>query len=261
MSARVVSYDEDGRKALVTPPSSRAKGMVLVFHEVWGMTRHVRRACVDLAERGYLAAAQSYYSRENATFTPARIKDAMRVVWDLPLEDRYDPGRVEEALIAHRAGPQAGALLRRLYDRDFRDGLLRDAESLVEFLRRRHGAMAVATLGFSMGGKLALQLAASRRDSKVCVTFSGEPPSPELLDRLNCPLLLLYGADDSFMTEGLARSVASALALRREFSLKVYSGAGHEFFDGYNRGAYNRRAALDAWDSSLRAIDGAFRRR
>ena len=94
---------------------------------------------------------------------------------------------------------------------------------------------------------------ACRTKTAACVVFYGENPSPiELVDRIQCPVLGVYGGEDMRINSSLDRLVAAMVQYRKDFQMKVYPGAPHAFFNDTNRATYREGAARDAWDLVLR---------
>ena len=141
-------------------------------------------------------------------------------------------------------------MLRTFYDRGFRRLLLQDLRSLANHLRKESPDLRTGALGFSMGGKLAMQLAESFPGIAACVAYSSEPARGAAVAKIRSPLLLFYGSEDRFMTRNLGAFVQDAVTKGRELMLKIYPSAGHEFFDPGNKKEYRAGPAEDAWDTS-----------
>src|SRR2546430_9192462 len=112
------------------PKSGCPLGQVLVIHEVWGLTQSIRDACDRLSQSGLLAVAPVLYWRDKQMFSSERIREGMRLVWDLTLEERYRPRLLAAALRREHASKEATSLLRAFYDKGFRRLLLQDLRSL-----------------------------------------------------------------------------------------------------------------------------------
>lgn len=134
--------------------------------------------------------------------------------------------------------------------KDFRDSIPHEAwmdES------RRVAALA-ALEPHALGGRLALELAAVEPRLAAAVCFYGSPPAADLLERVRCPTLAIYGGSDAPVT-ARAPEVASALRARGvPFTGLVYPGAPHAFFND-TRTSYRARAAASAWAQTLAFLD------
>jgi carboxymethylenebutenolidase len=230
--------------------SGNPLGQVIVVHEVWGLTQAIRDACDRLSGDGILAVAPVLYWRDKRLFSPKRIRDGMRLLWDLTLEERYQPRLLAAALTEGHASKETASMLRTFYDKGFRRQLLQDLRSLESHLRKESPELRRAAVGFSMGGKLAMQLAGSIPDLAGCVAYSAEPALGTDVSKIRSPMLLFYGSEDKFMTRNLGAFVKEAVDRGKELELKIYPSAGHEFFDPGNKKEYRAGAAEDAWAAS-----------
>ena len=233
-----------------------ATASVLVLHEVWGFNRFVEEACRRLCELGYAAIAPLLYSEQSDLFDPETIRSAMDVVWELSLEERYDRSALLSATRRKGASEKVTRLLDKLYDEEFRASMVRSIRWLAESVASE--GRSLGAIGFSMGGGLALRLAAQSRLLQACVVFSAEPPGLDAIRMISSPVLAFYGTDDAFMTSAVPRFVRESIECRTELDLKTYQSAGHEFFDPGNAG-YDPRAASDSWDLTIRFLDRRLR--
>jgi carboxymethylenebutenolidase len=81
-------------------------------------------------------------------------------------------------------------------------------------------------------------------------------PLNDDLPNLGCPLLGLFGNDDSYPSPDQVRELANILRENsKDFEHTSYDGAGHAFF-AVDRPSYRPEAAVDGW----RRIDAFFAR-
>jgi carboxymethylenebutenolidase len=251
-----VEYRSEGRRKgeayCANPKPGPPLGQVIVIHEVWGFTRFIRDLCDRLSRQGFSAVAPVLFWRDNALFSADRLREGMKAVWGLGLEERFQLARLEAAMRKGRVSSETESMLRMLYDRRFRAKLLRDLLSLERRLSHESPGLRTGVVGFSMGGKLALQLAArAAARIEACVAYSAEPVSGPVLRGIGSPLLLLYGGKDRFMLSGLPDFVKATIANGKDLELKIYRSAGHEFFDETNESGYESVAAIDAWSATV----------
>jgi carboxymethylenebutenolidase len=202
------------------PPQPR--GGVLVVHELFGVTTHIREVCERLATLGYYALAPDLYHRS-------------------------DPG----AELAHDAeGRDRGfALLGELT----RDGVLADLATA-----HAHLPGPKAIVGLSLGGHAAY-LAATRLEFAAVVAaypgwltntdigLSRPEPTVTLTPSIRGRVLLLFGAADHAVPAADQRAVAAALAAAgAEHEVVTYPDTPHGFLCD-RRDTYRREAAEDAW--------------
>jgi carboxymethylenebutenolidase len=76
-------------------------------------------------------------------------------------------------------------------------------------------------------------------------------PLVHLTGRLSCPLLGLFGAEDSHPSPDHVAELERALAENgKEYQFHSYEGAGHAFF-AVDRPSYRPQAATDGWQKIL----------
>ncbi|MDA4117567.1 MAG: dienelactone hydrolase family protein [Thaumarchaeota archaeon] len=248
-----MKYGADGERPeayVSNPRSSHPSGQVIVIHEVWGFTPFIQRVCERLSHSGFLAVAPLLYWRDKELFSPTTLREGLDAVWDLSLEERYRPAKLAAAMREKRPSKEAESMLKVLYDMGFRKRILQDVTSLADSLKTQSAHPRIGVLGFSMGGKLAIQLAAGFPGLLACVAYSAKPADSATVKRIQCPVQLFYGKDDLFMTRDLPEFVKDSMRNAAELALKIYPQAGHEFFDETNRG-YQAAAAMDAWGETV----------
>jgi carboxymethylenebutenolidase len=82
------------------------------------------------------------------------------------------------------------------------------------------------------------------------VPYYGTVDVNRIPDIKTAAVLALYGANDNRVT-GQATEVESRMkAAGKTFEMKIYPGAGHQFFND-TANAYNAEAASDAWASTI----------
>jgi dienelactone hydrolase len=114
----------------------------------------------------------------------------------------------------------------------------------VEFARRLPNVdpESVGLLGFSLGGYLAIAVAAHDRRIKCVAEFFGGLPEKFLpsLDHLP-PTLILHGEDDRIVPIRHAMRLKQLCEEKRFcFEMEIYSGAGHKFSETLMRTAMER---------------------
>jgi carboxymethylenebutenolidase len=139
-------------------------------------------------------------------------------------------------------------------------GLSADIAAAVEHLRAGGLASAVSTVGF--GGRMAFDSATLGLGLAGVVGFYGVPAGPgrndapapiDVADRMDCPVLGLFGAADGGIPHEMVAAFEAALGLARvDHRVIEYEGAPHSFFDR----SYEEHAAAseDAWLQVLRFI-------
>jgi carboxymethylenebutenolidase len=118
----------------------------------------------------------------------------------------------------------------------------------------------IGVTGFCMGGRVAWLMAAQRPELAAAVIFYGgnimapwgEGPAPfSLADRIQCPVLGLFGEEDGNPSPAdVAKLDAELTRLGKQHEFHSYAGAGHAFM-GQGRPSYREEAAADAWQKCV----------
>jgi carboxymethylenebutenolidase len=220
-----VSFDSGGADRVaawvVYPERPDPAPVVLVVHEIFGLTDWVRAVADQLAAEGFIAIAPDLLSGKGPGGKGSSSVDA-------------DGAR---ALIA-ALDPEE--VTRRL-----------DATSAYA-LALPAAAKKFGVLGFCWGGGISFGYAAKRQDLGASVAFYGVAPPAQELARIKAPVLALYGGSDARVTSTEAPAAAELKRLGSRFEFEIYPGAGHAFLrqqSGMN-GA-NMEAAKKAWPRAL----------
>jgi carboxymethylenebutenolidase len=212
--------------AYVALPESGSGPGVVVLMEIFGVGTYIRRAAERLAELGYVALAPDLYRRT-------------------------EPGL---ALAHDEAGmAQAFAAVGQL---DI-EGAVGDSIVALEHLRGLPEVSGpVAVLGFCLGGTLAFAVAAAGQPA-AAVAYYGSGVADALSDteRISCPVLFHYGAEDPYIPLEDAERVAAAAASRPDWEVHVQLDAGHAF-DNHDAPMFSRpEAAARAWGLTSDFLD------
>ncbi len=211
---------------LATPLDETPTGGVVVIHHMPGFDRESREAVRTFAARGYLAICPNLYWRE----APGAASD------DAAATVRAQGGVPDERLVGDVAG--AAAHLRGLGASNGKIGVI----------------------GYCSGGRQTF-LSACSLELDAAVDCYGafvvvDPPEASglkvrsiigLAPKLSCPLLGLFGAEDSYPSPEQNDQLAAVLKEHgKEFTFHTYEGAGHAFFSP-DRPSYRPEAAAKGW--------------
>ncbi len=163
--SEIVRYEHVGQAlagTLFTPPQASPRAAVLVFPSFMNSTPPVVAKARSLAEHGYLAMIADFYG-EN----PGSFEDAGGYMERLTADNSVFRGRLKAALDALKARPEAAGL-------------------------------PVATIGFCLGGKAAIELARTGADLLAAVSFHGllDTPEPAPSGAIKARLLVCHGDAD-----------------------------------------------------------------
>lgn len=201
VDAREIDYVVEGnafRGYIARPADALIRPAVLVVHDWYGVTDHVRMRAEMLARLGYIAFAADLFGA-NVRPTPAEAPGVIAQFYSKPLLWR---SRVTGAF-------------ERLLDEANLDPA-------------RCGA-----IGYCFGGASVLQLARTGASLQGVVSFHGNLPtgSPGEASLIKAKLLILHGASDPHVSDEEVLTYINDLrsAPSLDWQLTFYSGAMHAF--------------------------------
>ena len=212
---------------LATPLVAGTRGAVVVLHHLPGYDAATKEITRRFAAQGYLALMPNLYSREAPGADPDDAAAAARASGGVP--DARLTGDVAGAAAHLRALPASNGK--------------------------------VGVIGYCSGGRQSF-LAACTVDLDAAVDCYGAfvvgsapadfpldvEPIVHLAPELRCPLLGLFGADDTYPSPADTAELERALTgAGKEFDFTTYDGAGHAFFST-DRPAFRPEAAKDGWE-------------
>lgn len=209
-------------KTFVVYPERQDKApVVLVIHEIFGLTDWVRAVADQFAAEGFIAVAPDLLSGmgPDGGGTESLGKDVRRTIRKLTHE-------------------QVASRLNAVRDYAIKLPAATDK---------------TACVGFCWGGSASFNYAARQPKLRAAAVYYGTAPQDaKLLGNIQCPVLGLYGGDDARVTSTVAPTTAQMKKLKKPYTPHVYSGAGHGFLRQQSRhdGA-NRAAAQKAWAQTL----------
>jgi carboxymethylenebutenolidase len=204
----------DGAYAFIAQPDDDAQhpGMVLI-QEWWGIEPHIMDLAQKLAEQGFVVAVPDLYHGKVAT----EPDDAQRMIMMIR-------GNVDTA---------ANEII----------GALDTVKNMPNVDPKKLGVM-----GFCIGGFMSYTVASRYSDLGAVVAFygAGYDPTPEEVQKVNAPVLAIYGSQDQSVSPEQIQNIESKYKeAGKDITVKVYD-AGHAFINPVH-GAGNEQAASQAW--------------
>jgi len=210
------SGDETISGVLELPTGARRHPAIIAIHEWWGLTDWVKEKAANLAANGYVVLAVDLYRGTIAT-------------------DRSQARKLKRILPKNRA--------------------IRDLKAAFNYLASRPDVdpKRIGSIGWSMGGGFALQLAIHEPRLNACVVNYGAlTMDPVDIEKIEAPVLGNFGALDRGIPRGEVRAFEKVMkALNKSVDIKIYSGAGHAFQNPGNTRGYRPEAAADSWLGTL----------
>ena len=202
--------------------------IIVVIEEIFGVHEYIKDVCRRLAKLGYLAVAPELY---------ARIGDLSKMT---------DSAQIFRDVISKAPDAQ----------------MLTDLDAAAAFGASDHGDPArLGVIGFCRGGRDSWLYAEHNPALKAAVAFYGpvagptsaiQPKNPvDLAGELKCPLLGLYGGQDTSISQAdVQKAAAAAKAAGQTVEIVVYPDAPHGFHADY-RPSYKPADAADGWAKAI----------
>jgi carboxymethylenebutenolidase len=107
---------------------------------------------------------------------------------------------------------------------------------------------AVAVMGYCLGGRLAYEVAVAG-EPDACVSYYGSGIATELdaADRVTCPIIFHFGAEDPYIPAAEVEAVSACFAERPDADVHVQAGAGHAFENSFAPMFSVPEAAAASW--------------
>ena len=197
---QISAADERSFGAYVSVPDTPNGHAVIIAHEIFGVTPHVREVADRYAVDGYLAIAPDLF-------------------W------RVEPGL---ALSHSREDMQRAFAVLEQFDEDLG---VEDIGRTVSHARAQPGISGVAVVGMCLGGKLAY-LAAARLPVEASVAFYGVGIEKNLNEAagIDSPLLMFFGGKDKYAAAPVRQQIEAATAANPLVAVRLYEGADHGFY-------------------------------
>jgi len=208
----------DSVRAWLVYPESKSKApVVVVVHEIFGLSNWVRSVADQLAADGFIAIAPDLLTRFNVPNTPNG-------------EPNPDTARAKIGQIRpEQYQPQIRAVAQYAMN--------------LPAATKKYGVV-----GYCWGGGVVFAHAVFYPDVNAVVSYYGTTPAPGDYAKVRAPVLGLYGENDARVDATIARADSASKQYKFVYEPHVFSGAGHGFLraqDGQN-GA-NLAAAQQAW--------------
>ncbi len=210
-------------KSYIVYPERKDKApVVIVIHEIFGLSDWVRSVADQLAADGFIAIAP-----------------------DMLFGHGKDGGGTD----SFASRDDVVAAIRSLKS----DEVIADLNAVREYGIKLPAANAKsATIGFCWGGGKSFDYAAHQPGLDAAIVYYGTPPSKEALANIKAPVMGNYGGTDARVTSTVEPTEASMKELGKTYAPHVYEGAGHGFLRQQNgQNGANLKAAQDAWPATL----------
>jgi carboxymethylenebutenolidase len=211
---------------VVYPERSTRTGVVLVIHDIRGMSDTARAVGDQLAQDGFIAIVPDFLSGKGPN------------------------GGGSETL-----GTKVGETIRSLTPADV-NARLDAAMAYGKKLPASNGKTGV--VGFCWGGARSFGYAAAQPALNAAVVFYGDAPGAAdgtietQLANVKAPVLGLYAGNDARINTTVPPTEAAMKKLGKSYEVHTYEGAGHGFMGNQaGGGGANLKAAQAAWPAAV----------
>jgi carboxymethylenebutenolidase len=212
---------------VVYPESPKKAPVVVLIHEIFGLSDWAKSMADDLAAEGYIVLAPDLLSGTG------------------PSTEGKPAGGTDSY-------PSMDAITKAVSSLPA-DQVTADLDAVADFglkLPASNGKLAVT--GFCWGGGKTFAFATHRKDIQVAGVFYGPPPETSAMASIAAPVYGFYAANDARIDATIPATTEAMKAAGKKYDPVTYDGAGHGFM----------RAGLapDATPANKAAREEAFKR-
>ena len=251
-----VTIAEPGGRSLqawVVYPEVKGKAPVVVMiHEIFGLTDWARLMADELAGRGYIVVEPDLLSGFGPPPTAASMPN-------MPAGemDHMHPAGAGAAFVAASPGgtaafPDQGAAVKAVSGLN-PDQVLKDLDAAADYGKMQPAANGkLAVTGFCWGGGKTFAFATHRADLSGAYVFYGPPPASQDMTKIVAPVYGFYAGNDARISATIPQTVTDMKAAGKKYEPITYDGAGHGFM--------RAGQAPDAKPDDKKAFDEGFAR-
>ncbi len=213
--------DGDSLRAFVVYPERNTKApVVVVVHEIFGLSSWVRGVADQLAADGFIGIAPDLLTMKNLPDGPDSVLAPLAQAAIRTL----DPAWVQKQL----------------------DAVAKYGMSLPA-AQQKYGIV-----GFCWGGGVSFAHAVHAPGLGASVVYYGVSPKTTDLSSVRAPVLGLYGGNDARVDATIPPADSALRALGRTYSYSIYPGAGHGFLrQQTGMDGANMLATRAAWPATI----------
>jgi carboxymethylenebutenolidase len=217
-----VTVKHDGRNVetlIVHPESKDKRPVVLVIHEIFGLSDWAQELADEVAAAGYIAVAPDLLS--GMAPNGGRTKD-------------FAAGGATEAV--SKLNP---------------DQVTADLNAAADYgleLPASNGKLYV--VGFCWGGSQTFRFATNRGDPAAAFVFYGSPPDKDAMARIKAPVYGFYAGNDARIGATIPDTIVAMKTAGKTYAPVSYDGAGHGFMrlgEAPDASDANKKARDDSW--------------
>jgi carboxymethylenebutenolidase len=208
------------RAWIVYPERSTKAPVVVVVHEIFGLSPWVRAVADQLAADGFIAIAPDLLTSKNLPNPTDSVPSDLATAAIRTLDPTDVHRQISAAASYAMALPSAA---------------------------QRYGIV-----GFCWGGGVSFEHAVRSPTLGAAVVYYGVSPKSESLVSVKAPVLGLYGGNDARVDATIPGADSTMRALGKTYTHNIYEGAGHGFLRQQNgQNGANLTATQQAWPATI----------
>jgi carboxymethylenebutenolidase len=218
-----VTVRHDGRSVdtfVVYPESKDKRPVVIIIHEIFGLTDWVEDLADQVAAAGYIAVAPDLLSGmgpdggRTSSIASDKVMEAI---------SKLNPDQVTADLNA--------------------------AADYGNKIPASNGKLFVG--GFCWGGGQTFRFATNRGDLAAAFVFYGPPPDKDAMVRIKAPVYGFFAGNDARIGAMIPDAIANMKAAGKTFDPVTYDGAGHGFMragEAPDAKEADKKARAESWE-------------
>jgi carboxymethylenebutenolidase len=208
---------------VVYPEVSQKAPVVLLIHEIYGLSDWARSMADDIAAMGYIVIAPDLLSGSGPNSGGTSAFPDMQAV--IKTVSNLNP-----------------------------DTITADLNAAADYALKFPAANGqLAGVGFCWGGGQAFRFATGRKDLSAAFVFYGSPPAD--ITGIAAPVHGFYGADDARITATVPGTKDAMAAAGKKYDAVIYPGAGHGFMRAGEDPANTNPANVTAREEGLKRLE------
>lgn len=226
VDVKLASESTPIRTWVVYPERKSKAGVVIVIHEVYGLSDWIRAVADQIAREGFIAVAPDLLSGRGPGGGGTE---------SVPTRDEV------VALVRGLTPDETAARLNAVHDYAVR-------------LPASNGKS--ATIGFCWGGARSFSYAATDPALDGAIVYYGSSPEAAELARIAAPVVGNYAGDDARVNATVPAAEAEMKRLGKFYEVHIYEGSGHGFLrQQEGRDGANRAATEKSWPLTVRFLN------
>lgn len=222
IDVKVPGSDQPVKTWIVYPERSTRAPVVIVIHEIYGLTDWIRSVADQIAADGFIALAPDVLSGKG------------------PDGGDTDSFGSRDAVVGAMRKLSREEVTTRL-------NAIRDYGIKLPAATEKFGS-----IGFCWGGSTSFAYATAQPELNAAVVYYGSAPAAAGLGKINAPVLGFYGGDDARVNAGIPAAETGMKDLGKSYEHHIYEGAGHGFLRAQDdRDGANMRATQLAWPRTV----------